>query len=90
MAVIIELVANHTSIDHPWFVSATSSRDSELRGLYIWRDEPLKTTEMGDLSYLVDLFSDSAYGRPDPDAPDLTISGYGYRWLMGRLDGDHR
>ena len=51
---------------------------------------PCLPTEMGDLPYMVDLFSDSAYGRPNPDAPDLTISGYGYRWLMGRLDGDHR
>jgi len=35
----------------------------------------MKATEMGELSYLVDVFSDTAYGRPDPDAPDPTISG---------------
>jgi maltose alpha-D-glucosyltransferase / alpha-amylase len=40
LAVITELVANHTSIDHPWFVEAASDIDSELRDFYIWRDEP--------------------------------------------------
>jgi maltose alpha-D-glucosyltransferase / alpha-amylase len=40
LAVITELVANHTSIDHPWFVEAASDPESEVRGLYIWRDEP--------------------------------------------------
>ncbi|HEX2153040.1 MAG TPA: alpha-amylase family protein [Acidimicrobiia bacterium] len=40
LAVITELVVNHTSTEHPWFVEAARSRDSELRDLYIWRDEP--------------------------------------------------
>lgn len=45
LAVITELVVNHTSTDHPWFVEASSSRDSELRDLYIWRDEPAPPEE---------------------------------------------
>ena len=40
MRVIVDLVVNHTSDQHPWFVSARSSRDSPYRDFYVWRDEP--------------------------------------------------
>ena len=41
--VIADLVINHTSDQHPWFRSARSSRDSEFRDFYVWRDEPPTT-----------------------------------------------
>ncbi len=34
----MDLVVNHTSDEHPWFVSALESRDSPYRDYYIWRD----------------------------------------------------
>src|SRR3712207_1032220 len=34
--VIIDLVVNHTSDEHPWFVSARSSPDSPYRDWYVW------------------------------------------------------
>jgi trehalose synthase len=37
--VIADLVVNHTSIRHPWFQHARSSRDSPYRDFYVWRDE---------------------------------------------------
>jgi len=37
--VIIDLVLNHTSWQHPWFVSARSDVDSPYRDFYIWLDE---------------------------------------------------
>jgi maltose alpha-D-glucosyltransferase/alpha-amylase len=37
--VIADLVVNHTSIRHPWFQDARSSRDSPYRDFYVWRDE---------------------------------------------------
>jgi trehalose synthase len=40
--VIIDLVVNHTSDKHPWFVAARSSRTSPFRDYYVWRDEPPK------------------------------------------------
>ncbi|MBN8440523.1 MAG: alpha-glucosidase [Thauera sp.] len=36
--VILDLVLNHTSDAHPWFIESRSSRDSPLRDWYIWRD----------------------------------------------------
>ncbi|KAA9084103.1 alpha-amylase family protein [Microbacterium radiodurans] len=37
--VIVDLVMNHTSDRHPWFLDARSSRDSRYRDFYVWRDE---------------------------------------------------
>jgi maltose alpha-D-glucosyltransferase/alpha-amylase len=36
--VIIDLVVNHTSDEHPWFRSACSSPDSPYRDWYVWSD----------------------------------------------------
>lgn len=38
MRVIGDLVVNHTSDAHPWFVAASSSRTNPYRDHYIWRD----------------------------------------------------
>jgi alpha-glucosidase len=38
LRVIIDVVPNHTSHLHPWFIDASSGRDSALRDFYIWRD----------------------------------------------------
>ncbi len=37
--VIVDLVVNHTSNQHPWFLASRSSRDSPYRDWYVWRDE---------------------------------------------------
>ncbi|HUZ27415.1 MAG TPA: alpha-amylase family glycosyl hydrolase [Streptosporangiaceae bacterium] len=38
MRVLLDLVPNHTSSAHPWFVDAVSGRDSEHRDYYVWAD----------------------------------------------------
>jgi alpha-glucosidase len=38
MKLIIDLVINHTSDEHPWFIESRSSKSSEKRDWYIWRD----------------------------------------------------
>jgi len=37
--IILDLVVNHTSDEHPWFVSARSSPDSPYRDWYVWSTE---------------------------------------------------
>lgn len=36
--VVVDLVVNHTSEMHPWFIESRSSRDNPKRDFYIWRD----------------------------------------------------
>ncbi|HAS6337230.1 TPA: alpha-glucosidase [Vibrio vulnificus] len=36
--IVMDLVVNHTSDEHPWFVEARKSRDNPYRDYYIWRD----------------------------------------------------
>ena len=38
LRVITELVVNHTSDQHPWFVESRSSRRSPKRDWYVWSD----------------------------------------------------
>jgi alpha-glucosidase len=38
LKVILDLVPNHTSDRHPWFVESRSSRDNPKRDWYIWRN----------------------------------------------------
>ena len=36
--IIMDLVVNHTSDEHPWFVEAKKSKDNPYRDYYIWRE----------------------------------------------------
>lgn len=36
--VILDLVLNHTSDEHPWFIESRSSRHNPKRDWYVWRD----------------------------------------------------
>lgn len=38
MKLIMDLVINHTSDEHPWFVEARSSKDNSYRDYYIWHE----------------------------------------------------
>ena len=42
LRVIIDLVVNHTSIEHPWFQLARRDKQSQFRNYYVWSDEPIK------------------------------------------------
>ena len=35
--IIMDLVVNHTSDEHPWFVEARKSKDNPYRDYYVWR-----------------------------------------------------
>lgn len=38
MRLILDLVVNHTSDEHPWFIESKSSKDNPKRKWYIWKD----------------------------------------------------
>ena len=38
LKIVMDLVVNHTSDEHPWFVESRKSRDNAKRDFYIWRE----------------------------------------------------
>ena len=36
--VVLDIVPNHTSDRHPWFVDVRSSRSAQYRDWYVWAD----------------------------------------------------
>lgn len=45
LRVVVDLVLNHTSDQHPWFQAARSSPDSPYRDYYVWSDTDEKYQE---------------------------------------------
>jgi maltose alpha-D-glucosyltransferase/alpha-amylase len=43
--IIMDLVLNHTSDEHPWFKDSRSSRDSTYRDYYVWSDTDKKYSD---------------------------------------------
>jgi alpha-glucosidase len=43
LRIILDLVANHSSDEHPWFVEARSAKNSAKHGWYIWVPDTGKT-----------------------------------------------
>ncbi len=98
MKLVMDLVVNHTSDEHPWFVESRSSRDNPKRDWYWWRDEPTNwrsffsgpTWELDDATgqYYLHLFS-----RKQPDLnwenPEVREAIYSMmRWWLDRgVDG---
>ena len=65
---VMDLVVNHSSDEHEWFVESRSSRENPKRDWYIWRDarevEGLKPGERGT----------------EPNNWDSAFSGPGWQW----------
>lgn len=55
--IVLDLVANHTSDEHKWFIEARKSEENPYRDYYIWRD-PVDGREPNDL---VSAFGGSAW-----------------------------
>ena len=72
--VIIDLVLNHTSTQHPWFVESSASTDNPYRDYYIWADPPpsYKSPWGADVWHSID--TGSYYGIFWGGMPDLNYS----------------
>src|SRR5947199_1078859 len=98
MKLVMDLVVNHTSDEHPWFVESRSSRDNPKRDWYWWRDAPTNweslfsgptwTFDEQTGQYYLHLFSAQ---QPDLnwENPEVRQAIYAMmRWWLGRgVDG---
>jgi oligo-1,6-glucosidase len=58
MRIVMDLVVNHTSDEHPWFLESRKSKDNPYRDYYIWRDPEASG---GPPSEMQSIFSGSAW-----------------------------
>lgn len=61
--IILDLVINHTSDEHPWFIESRQSRTSPKRDWYIWRDgtEPSRDKPTSEPNNWESIFHGSAW-----------------------------
>lgn len=94
LRVLIDLVVNHTSVEHPWFQAARRDRDSKYRDYYIWLDEPPELERRGGLvfpgeqtsNWSYDEISDSYYWHWFYDKqPDLNTGNPAVREEIKRI-----
>ena len=103
MKLVMDLVVNHSSDEHPWFRAARSSRTCPKRNWYIWRDPvdghepnawrsafggPAWTLDPASGQYYLHMFTPQ---QPDLnwDEPDLRAAVYAMmnEWLDRGVDG---
>ena len=73
MRIVMDLVVNHTSDEHPWFVESRSSRDNPKRDWYWWR--PAR--------------DGAEPGSPGAEPNDWRAFFYGPAWEFDPLTGEY-
>jgi maltose alpha-D-glucosyltransferase / alpha-amylase len=71
--VLIDLVVNHTSTDHPWFQAARRDPESRYRNFYIWTDQPPENERRGGLVFPGEQKSNWTY--------DAEAGAYYWHWF---------
>lgn len=103
MRVVMDLVINHTSNEHPWFIESSNSKENPYRNYYYWRDgkngeEPNNwAAYFHETAWTYDKKTDQYYlGVFSPYQPDLNWENPTVRkdlyqminwWLDKGLDG---
>lgn len=81
--IIIDLVLNHTSDQHPFFMNANSSPDSQYRDWYIWSETPGDHWHQGNGGYYYGYFWS---GMPDLNYRNAEVTEQMYKmtnyWLQ--------
>ncbi len=86
MKIILDLVINHTSSEHPWFVASTSSPDDPHRQYYVWKDYE----EVKDAIFKKSATFDSDNLTQWHEWPGDAERYYGFFWKgMPDLNFDH-
>ena len=80
MKIIFDLVAGHTSVDHPWFIESAKAEKTKYTNRYIWTDstfdygEGISGYSDRNGNYITNFFWSQpalnyGYAHPDPNKP---------------------
>lgn len=98
LKLVMDLVVNHTSDEHPWFIESRQSKDNPYRDYYIWRDGqngqapngwqsffsgPAWTYDAQTAQYYLHLFSKK---QPDLNWANQAVRQAIYQMMRGWLD----
>ena len=75
--IIIDLVVNHSSSDHPWFRDAVSGPEAQYRDYYVWSEEPQDGYTPAGGAYYESRFVDSM--------PDLNLDNEELRQELEKI-----
>ncbi|MDX1629785.1 MAG: alpha-amylase family glycosyl hydrolase, partial [Fulvivirga sp.] len=86
--VIIDLIINHTSSQHPWFIKAIKNPESKYRDYYVWADKDSIATQIAKKEVTLD--SDNLTQWHAVDGDTTSKHYYGFFWGgMPDLNFDH-
>lgn len=93
IGIVMDLVVNHTSDQHPWFQSARSDKSSPYRDYYLWRDTPPAkgtpedlTAAFGGSAWTLDAAAEAYYFHMfAPQQPDLNWANSAMRHDVYRM-----
>jgi alpha-amylase len=84
--IILDLVINHTSVEHPWFQSAVKGKDSPFRDYYVWAKKDSIRKQISEKKIIFDTdnisqwhavngdtINDQYYGFFSSSMPDLNF-----------------
>jgi maltose alpha-D-glucosyltransferase/alpha-amylase len=71
--VLVDLVVNHTSVDHPWFQAARRDPASKYRDYYLWTDSPPPRERRGGVVFPGEQAGNWAY--------DAVAGAYYWHWF---------
>ena len=90
--IVMDLVLNHTSDEHAWFIAAKQSRDNPYRDFYIWRDghEQVEPNDLqsafGGNAWTLDPLTNQYYLHLfSPKQPDLNWTNPDVRQAIYRM-----
>ena len=81
MRIVIDLVINHTSAQHPIFIDANSNPDSPYRDWYVWSDQSGNGWHQSNLGFYYGQFWDPIWGG----IPDLNYNNPEVTDFMNRV-----
>ena len=82
MKLIFDLVINHTSAEHPWFIESSSSKTNPYHDYYVWKNYAAVQDEINKKETTFDSDNPTQWHAGGTDADDRY---YGFFWkgIMG-------